>query len=102
MCILLIVMYAFEAKKMSMLDLIIMNANGSVAKGLKVGEMDIPVKRDHARQKVIKDKNPDLILIQESDIMLEMFFTQVLKIGIMISLVEKILEYSMTLQNFTV
>lgn len=47
-----------------------MNANGCVKKGVKTGGMEIPMIRKEARQKVIKDENPDLILIQESDIVM--------------------------------
>lgn len=57
-------------------EVIVMNANGCVPKDLKIGGMGIPKKRKDARQKVIKDENPDLILIQESDIALKNICTQ--------------------------
>lgn len=47
-----------------------MNAKGCVIKGVKIGGMEIPIIRKDARLKVIIDENPDLIIIQESDIVL--------------------------------
>lgn len=55
---------------------IVMNANGCVIKGVKIGGMEIPIKRKDARQKVIINENPDLILIQESNVKLENICTQ--------------------------
>ncbi|CAC5425235.1 unnamed protein product [Mytilus coruscus] len=49
---------------------ILMNANGCRPKKLKVGGMEIRSKRKDIRQQVIRDNNPDIIFIQESDIVL--------------------------------
>lgn len=55
---------------------LIMNSKGSTIEGFKVSGMEIPKKRNTVRQKVIKDKDPNLILIQESDIVLSNICTQ--------------------------
>lgn len=49
---------------------IVMNANGGRSKILQVGGWEIPSKRKDIRQQVIWDNNPDIIFIQESDIVL--------------------------------
>lgn len=53
-----------------------MNSKGSTIEGLKVGGMEIPKKRKDVRHQVIEDEDPDLILIQESDILLRNICTQ--------------------------
>lgn len=53
-----------------------MNANGCVIQGQLRGRMEIPRTRKDVMQKVINDEDPDLILIQESDIALKSICTQ--------------------------
>lgn len=55
---------------------VVMNANGCTIKGVRTRGMEIPRKRKDVRQEVIRDVNPDLILIQESDILPRNFLTQ--------------------------
>lgn len=48
-----------------------MNANGSVSQGQRIGGLGIPEMRKNIRQQIIKDFNPDIIFMQDSNILLK-------------------------------